>query len=207
MNTHLSALELDEIASGLAPKVPHLAECETCSARLKSFEENALAFGARPQAQILRERLVAKATSTGRRRRLALILVPLAAALALFFVPQLRNENQSQSRIKGAPTVALLNAKGVSVRDAAPGEQLTLSVGGAGFRFARVVVTESDGTTAQVWPIEGKHYGRLPQGASASLRELVVTPGDVVVTASFANEELELSAKAAHTVELRLHVR
>jgi hypothetical protein len=175
MNEHLSALQLDEIVAGLNPAPLHLAGCAECSQRVEALKKESAAFLARPEARAQLERLSPAPQRRSFLRVLA-IAVPLAAGLALFFAwPRPGVED----RIKGAPTIALLDEAGNAVTHAAPGRKLTLAVGAAG--FPRVTVTAVDASGK----IDALYSGPVAAGARVPLMQLEVTPGDVTVTAVF----------------------
>lgn len=175
MSEHLSALELDELAAGLMVAPQHLATCEACARKLQALQQQHAAFLARPEAKRQLEQLAPSAPRRTFLRGLAIAL-PLAAGLALFFAwPR----GPVEDRIKGAPTLMLLNEAGKVVTHAAPGDRLTLAVGSAG--FSRVEVFAVDGNGLE----EPLYSGDVASGALVPLMRLEVTPGDVTVIAVF----------------------
>lgn len=169
MSEHLSSLVLDEIAAGLAPTPEHVASCEQCAAALTNLRAQNAAFLARPEAKAQQARLVPS-------RRSMLWAVPaLAAGVALFvFWP-----NESTNRIKGAPTVVLLDTAGNEVTRANSGQRLTLAVGGAGAASVTISAVDVNGKREQLFA------GAIAPGARVPVMELEVTPGDVTVIADF----------------------
>jgi hypothetical protein len=209
MAQHLSALELDELAAGLAPPPPHLEGCASCRARVEELRAGDRALLARPEAQRRLAALTAgvvgaEAPSPRRWRRLALLAASLAAGLALFLVWP--GPPDDGVRLKGAPAVLLLDAADQSVTRASPGETLTLAVGTGGYTHGAVFALDADGRAERLWPREGDTYGPLPAGARVRLRELRVTPGDVTVRAVFANEARALLAAPDEVRTVRLSV-
>lgn len=178
MTEHLSALQLDEVAAGLAPAPEHLASCSECSKQLAQLRAESAAFLARPEAQ----RQLGQLLPPPRRRpllRLLAIALPLAAVLALLLSwPRAPVED----RIKGTPTVMLLDGTGSPVTHAAPGTKLTLVVGAAGFPRVTVFTIAEDGTK------EPLYAGAVAAGARVPLMKLEVTPGDVTVMAVFERD-------------------
>lgn len=184
MSEHLSALQLDELAAGLAPAPEHLAGCPGCSARLEALRQERAAFLARPEARQQLERLAPPPQRRPFLRGLALV-VSLAAGLALFLAwPRAPVED----RLKGAPTVALLDETGNAVTHAAPGTKLTLAVGTGGFPRVRVFALDAQGKK------EPLYSGPVAAGARVPLLQLEVTPGDVTVTAEFESDTEQKSA-------------
>ncbi len=177
MSDHLSSLELDEVASGLSAGPPHLASCAECRARVSAVKQQNAALLARPEAKRQREALLPAAPRRSTLRLVA-VLVPLAAALALFFVWP-RPATPTGDRIKGAPSVVLLDDHGNAVTHARPGQQLTLAVGAPGFKRVAIFTTGTDGGREPLWA------GSIEDGPRVQLMQLEVTPGDVEVTAEF----------------------
>jgi len=184
VSEHLSALQLDEIVAGLAPAPEHLARCADCSARLEALRQESAAFLSRPEAMAQLARL-APAPPPRSFLRLAALAVPLAAGLAIFLAwPKAPVED----RIKGAPTVVLLDVSGNAVTHAAPGTKLTLAVGSGGFPRVRVFAIDAQGNK------ESLYSGPVASGARVPLSQLEVTPGDVTVTAEFESTTEQRSA-------------
>lgn len=178
MSEHLSALQLDEVVAGLAAAPEHLSACPACSGKLESLRAQSAAFLQRPQAK---RQLEALAPAPQRRSflRVLAIAAPLAAGLALFFsLPH----DPPVDRIKGSPTVILLDEAGNSVTSAAAGSKLTLAVGAAGFERVEIFAVDAEGKK------EPLYSGPVAAGARVPLTQLEVTPGDVTVTAVFARE-------------------
>ena len=175
MSEHLSALQLDELAAGLSAAPPHLATCDACARKLEALRTEQAAFLARPEAKRQLDTLMPAPQPRSFLRVLAIAL-PLAAGLTLFFAwPRAPIED----RIKGAPTVMLLDEAGKVVTHAAPGERLTLAVGSAGFSRVEVFALDARGNK------EPLYSGDVAPGALVPLTRLEVTPGDVTVTAVF----------------------
>lgn len=172
MSEHLSALQLDEVAAGLSPAPEHVAACSQCSSQLGALRAQSAAFLARPEAK----RQVEALAPAPRRRSFLWLAVPLAAGIALSFAwPR----EVPEDRLKGSPTVVLLDGAGNAVTHAAPGTQLTLAVGAAGFSRVQVFAVDAEGKQ------ESLYSGAVAAGARVPLTQLVVTPGDVTVTAVF----------------------
>lgn len=175
MSEHLSPLQLDEIAAGLVPAPEHATSCAQCGQRLEELRRQSAAFLARPEA---RQQLQQLSPAPPRRSflRVLAVAIPLAAGVALFLAwPRAPVED----RIKGAPTVMLLDGSGQAVTHAAPGQKLTLAVGSAGFSRVRVVAVDAAGKKDELYS------GPIAAGAKVPLMQLEVTPGDVTVTAEF----------------------
>ena len=191
MSEHLSALQLDEVVAGLGEPPAHLASCAQCAARLSALKAESAAFLARPEAK---KQLEVLAPAPPRRLSLVpIVALAAAAAVALFFAwPR---GGAPEDRIKGAPSVVLLDAAGNSVTHASPGSRLTLAVGGAGFQTVEVFATDAEGKK------ESLYSGNVAAGARVPLTQLEVTPGDVTVTAVFARDGDE-----KQTVSVRLSV-
>ena len=175
MSEHLSSLQLDEVAAGLGPAPAHLVGCVECSERVAALKKERAAFLARPEARQQLERLAPAPPRRSFLRVLA-IAVPLAAGLTLLLAwPRAPVED----RIKGAPTIALLDEAGNAVTHAAPGTKLMLAVGAAGFSSVTVTAVDATGKKDTLFS------GPVAAGARVPLMQLEVTPGDVTVTAVF----------------------
>lgn len=191
MSEHLSSLQLDEIAAGLGAAPAHLAGCVECAERVVALKKESAAFLSRPEARQQLERLAPAPPQRRSFLRVLAIAVPLAAGLALFLAwPRAPVED----RIKGAPTIALLDEAGNAVTHAAPGTKLTLAVGAAG--FPNVTVTGVDATGKK----DTLFAGPVAAGARVPLMQLEVTPGDVTVTAVFARGAESQSASVRLSV-------
>jgi hypothetical protein len=176
VSEHLSPLQLDEIAAGLMPAPQHATSCAQCATHLEDLRKQSAAFLARPEAKQQLQRLSPAAPPRRSFLRVLAIAVPLAAGLALFLAwPRAPVED----RIKGAPTVMLLDGSGQAVTHANPGQKLTLAVGSAGFSRVRVVAVDTAGKKDELYA------GPIAAGAKVPLMQLEVTPGDVTVTAEF----------------------
>jgi hypothetical protein len=184
VSDHLSALQLDEIVAGLAPPPEHLAGCAECTARVEVLRKESAAFLARPEAKAQLAQLLPAPPRRSFLRVLA-VAVALAAGLAIFLAwPKAPVED----RIKGAPTVVLLDVAGNAVTHAAPGTTLTLAVGSGGFPRVRVFAVDAQGKKEPLFA------GPVAAGARVPLRQLEVTPGDVTVTAEFESDTEQQSA-------------
>jgi len=190
---HLSALELDEIAAELAPRPPHLDDCQACRDRLAALQQANAAILARPEANSLAARLVAQHSAPPARRAppALLFLAPLAASLLLFFAwPRPAPDTE---RLKGAAIIVLLDAKGEVVTRAKVGEQLDVAVRFDAEQAAKVTVFAQTpgGERAQLFS------GQVEPRDRRVLTKVEVTPGDVELTADFERPgQPPLSAKA-----------
>ncbi len=178
MSEHLSALQLDEVVAGFGEAPAHLSHCAQCRQRVEQLRVESVAFMARPEAKRQLEALAPK-PARGSFLRVLAIALPLAAGIALFFAwPRAVPED----RVKGAPTIMLLDGAGNTVTHAAPGSRLTLAVGAAGFSRVEVFAVDAEGKK------ESLYSGAVTAGARVPLTQLEVTPGDVTVTAVFERE-------------------
>lgn len=182
MSTHLSPLELDEAASGLLVDQAHLETCDECRSLVAQRLAQNAKFLQQPRAKAQFEAL-----ASPRKRiplRFALVAFPLAAALALFvFLPRTADE-----RLKGAPTVTLLDQAGNVVTHAPPGQQLTLAVGSTDFPHVKVSARADDGSSSTLFE------GDVARGARVPVMKLEVTPGNVQLTADFSDGERRATA-------------
>lgn len=179
MSEHLSSLQLDEVAAGLVAPPAHVAACAECSQRLDTLKTQSVAFLRRPEAKKQLEKLSPPPVRRGSFLRVLAVVVPLAAGLALFLAwPRAPVED----RIKGAPTVVLLDAAGNLVTHAPVGTKLTLAVGAAGFPRVSVFTVNADGTK------DSLYSGAVAAGARVPIAQLEVTPGDVTVMAVFERD-------------------
>lgn len=175
MSEHLSALQLDEIATGLVAAPEHVSSCAVCAERLAALRTSYSSFLARSEAQQQMKALQPRRSSV----RLVAVAASLAAALALFFAWP---NSPNAERLKGSPTVMLLDEAGQPVTHAAPGSKLTLAVGSAGFSRVRIVATDDAGKEDELY------RGPVAAGTRVPLMQLEVSPGDVTVTAEFESE-------------------
>lgn len=193
MNEHPSALVLDEVAAGLPvpPEVTaHLSGCAPCRGRLDEVQRARAAAQAHPRAAPVLDRLLEKAEAPAAKPKLkwlhvAAVALPLAAGLALLVVNPIA-QPVDDTRLKGAPSVELLDDAGAPVTRAKPGQVLTLAVGGAGLTHAVVLAIDAQGVST-LWPKDGTTLGALAPGARVRLDTFTVTPGDVRVVALFAS--------------------
>lgn len=182
MSEHLSSLQLDEVAAGLASPPEHLTSCADCTSKLAALKTQNAAFLSMPRAQSQMKSIAVEKP----KRRAVLWLVPLAAAIAIGVFVQ---RDDSSERLKGIASIVLLDTKGESVTEASVGQRLTLAVGGAGAKSVKVV----DGDTG-----EEIFSGPIAQGARVPLMELEVSPGDVTLRAEFddgASAQVRLRVK------------
>lgn len=200
MSDHVSQLVLDEAAAGL-PVDPeaqvHLDTCDTCHAALEAAKATRERITAMPGAQRTLNALLAKTEAPApapkkpapRWLTIAAVALPLAAGLALFvFAPVTPS---TDTRLKGAPTVELLDAQGRAVTRAKVGDTLKLAVGGAGLGYAVVLAVDGQGVTT-LWPKDGGELGGVAPGARVTLDAFTVTPGNVRLIALFSKEPKRL---------------
>lgn len=185
MNSHLSALVIDELAAGLENReaTEHLSTCAECQQRLATVKQKHEAISALPAFQQRLEAVKLEASAPARRPwlRVVSIALPLAAALALFvFWPR-----GDDVLLKGTPTVELLSNE-VPVVVAKPGDRVALAVGGAGATHAVIFGVEASGTVTKLWPAGGDAAAIAP-GARVPLDvSFEVTPGDLVILGFFS---------------------
>jgi hypothetical protein len=186
MGEHLSALALDEVAAGTVnPQADaHLRECGECRRRLDAVTSSSSAISAMPafEARLRDLESTLPAAPPSRWRRVALVAVPLAAALVLLVV---LGRPDDGTRLKGAPTVELL-LDGQPVSQAREGTRLDLAVGGAGATHAVILGVEASGAVVLLWP-EGDGAAAIEPGARTLVgKRFVVTSGDLLVVAFFS---------------------
>ena len=189
MSEHLSSLQLDEVVAGLGDAPAHLSHCPQCRQQIEQLRGQSAAFMARPEAKRQLEVLAPK-PQRGSFLRVLAIALPLAVGIALFFAwPR----EIPEDRVKGAPTILLLDGAGNAVTHAAPGSRLTLAVGAAGFSRVEIFAVDAEGKR------EALYSGAVAAGARVPLTQLEVTPGDVTVTAVFERdaERQSVSVKLA----------
>ena len=180
MSEHLSALQLDEVAAEAGPLPEHLATCALCLQKVEVLRAESLGFLSRPEARRQLEKLAPAPAKRSSFLRVLAVALPLAAGLALFLNWQ---RAPVEDRIKGSPTVMLLDEKGDAVTQAAPGTKLTLVVGAAGYPRVEVFAIDAAGQRLPLFA------GNVAPGARVPLMQLEVTPGDVTVTAVFERDD------------------
>ncbi|MBL8912169.1 MAG: hypothetical protein JNM17_15870 [Archangium sp.] len=184
MSEHLSALQLDEQAMG-SPANPHLASCGECTAKLEALKKQNAVFLARADAKSFEAKLLEKhvAPPPSRLSRVVLMIAPLAAAVLLFVVwPKADPVVDGGDRVKGAPLVMLLDARGAPVTTANVGDELSLALRFSGTEARKVTVSaiDANGKREELWS------GSVPPNERAVISKLKVTPGNVEVVADFA---------------------
>lgn len=214
MSEHLSPLELDEAAAGLAPPPAHLSACADCATRLEELKAERASLLASPDAARRLDAVLAKQPELSARPKLKLlhvaaIALPLAAGIALLVFAPVWNAHDD--RLKGAVTVELVDASGTAVTSAPAGQSVSLAVGGAGLPYVAVFAVDAQGEVAPLWPAKGEMMAALAPGARVTLSSFEVTPGDVTVHALFAKEarsmnELELMLEALVAQDKADHV-
>ncbi len=208
MSAHLSALELDELAAGLVQPPPHLAECEPCRDRLEALRASRAAFTQHPEAARVLARLQAQPApviALPRRRVVPVLAAGLALAAGLILLVSLPVDDDG-TRLKGAVSVALLDAQGVAVTKAKVGQTVTLAVGGAGKSHAAVFALDDSGARTLLFPASGTTLGPIERGAQVKLRTFEVTPGAVTLIARFADSAVDVEAPALSEARVRLEV-
>ncbi len=187
MSDHLSAFALDEVATdgGSPEAMAHLAECQPCRERLEAVRQQHQTLKGTREFQARFEAIAATTAKAAAPnpwpRRLAIVL-PLAAALAVFILSPIGDD----TRLKGAPTVELLAGERPTTQ-AKPGDRLTLAVGGAGHTHAAVFAIDAEAQLTVLWP-PGDSTAAIAPGARVPLGQpFEVTAGDVVVIASFGD--------------------
>lgn len=191
MSEHLSALSLDELASGVGAQpgaAEHVAACADCAAKLGALKASRDTLLASGDAARRLEAVLAKTAAPAPRPRLKLVHVaaialPLAAGLALLIAAPVKTNDDA--RLKGAVTVELDDEAGRAVNVATPGQKLTLAVGAAGLPYGAVFAVDAQGAVTVLWP-RGETMGAVDKGARVALATLEVTPGDVAVVAVFS---------------------
>ena len=180
MSEHLSPLQLDEVAAEVGAVPEHLATCAACTQKVVVLRTERLEFMSRPEAKRQLEKFAPAAPKKSSFLRVLAVALPLAAGVALVFAWQ---RAPVEDRIKGAPTVMLLDEKGNAVTQAAPGAKLTLVVGAAGYPRVEVFAVDEKGQRSPLFA------GNVAPGARVPLMQLEVTPGDVTVTAVFERDD------------------
>jgi hypothetical protein len=188
MSEHLSPLELDEAAADLASP-PHLAQCARCQQRVKALKADAGSMLDRPEAKAQLERLTKPKAA---RPSPWLLLVSLAATLGLFFLVT----DPPKDRVKGAPTILLLDSAQNPVSTADIGQHLTLSVTAPAAKAVTVFATTRPNQRETLWS------GDIKSGQRNDLMDLVVTPGDVELEAVFTSPD-STNATAKMTLKVR----
>ena len=188
MSPHLSDLALDALTPHAERDLsePHLGGCDRCRARLTAFRaarERALAA---PEFERVFARVAARRPT---RRDRIFIGLAIAAALALAFVAV---PHRPAQRLKGGARLQLVrlgDARPASVFH--PGEQVALSVGGAGHRYALVVARPEASPPVQVWPSQPQS-GEIGRGAAVQLQPAFeVTEGSMRLVALFSDAPLD----------------
>lgn len=208
---HLTALGLDEAASGLpleAEDAQHLESCDVCRERVASLTQaNRAILSQATAAHLLKKFTDAPPAATpastapavvpirSRSKRLGLlaaVALPLAAGLAVWLAPAQKPDDGLT--FKGAVSLELLNTREIPTTRAHPDDELTLAVGAAGHRFGAVFAIDENGSITPLFPKRGDTMGPLLGTARQKLDHLTVTPGNTLVIAFFADSAQPLSS-------------
>lgn len=203
---HLTALALDEAASGLpleAEDAQHLEGCGVCRERVTTLTQaNRAILSQATAAHLLKKFTDAPGAPTtalttptrSRTRRWGLLVaaaLPLAAGLAMWLAPTQKPDDGLT--FKGAVSLELLNTREIPTTRAHPDDELTLAVGAAGHRFGAVFAIDENGSITPLYPKRGDTMGPLLGTARQKLDHLTVTPGNTLVIAFFADTARPLS--------------
>jgi len=193
VSEHVSQLVLDELLAG-APANAHVEGCAECRARLETLKTQAAASQASFAYARTRARVTAPPAPTPWKWIVAL-LVPLAAALLLFFIPHAPAPVVEGERLKGTASLDFITRDGISVTEVHPGARLKLKVGAGGFTHGLALAVEDNGTVTQLWPDAGADDTLPGTGFVTLPRELEATPGPVTVHVLLSNAPID-AAKA-----------
>lgn len=187
MTEHLSALDLDEVAAGLAAEAvrSHADRCADCRARVGEIQNDRSTVLADPRFAIGRQRLAAP---TGERRWrwsfAGVGVIGMAAGVALLFLVPQRLHLQPKG---GRPTLALVSSDGKPVEIARMGEVVEVRANPAGHRYALIVaIDESPPAATVLWPPGAGNSGAIASGKTVSVR-VRVTAGAARIVAAFSD--------------------
>lgn len=138
----------------------------------------------------------------GKLQRAMPIIVPIAAALLMFYLATAELPKKA-TRVEGAAAIDLLGGPdGGVVFDARPGEALQLKLLTGGFTHALVLSVDKDRNIELLWPLD--QDGAIGSGQSFTVpRRLEAPAWSIVVHAFFGRAPLDAKATVA-SLELAL---
>ncbi len=200
MADHLSALVLDELASGLPASgeaKAHAQACPQCQLRLEGLRAARQAAKGAPQFERVWAKVRHAPPEPERTSRWGWMAAPLGAmALAMLLVLVVPGgEPPNESRLKGTSSFRVLSAQGGQpISRANPGDRVVLAVGSAGHPYGLVLGVDESGAVSLVWPMGTFESGQVPSGPEARLDPpFEVTEGSLELFALFSDKPLELA--------------
>jgi predicted anti-sigma-YlaC factor YlaD len=194
MSDHVSSLDLDEAAAGMAEAraQAHLAACAECRGKLDAVAVSRQAVIAAPALRQTRGRLP-KVRSL--RPWLWTGAAAGAAALLLVLLP-LRAPRGTLA--KGGAGLSLRTLAGAEATAPRIGEEVALRLSAGPHHHVLAVAIDEAGRAAPLWPAgeAGRTSGAVRPGAHLSA-PMLVTAGAVRVVAAFSDESITLEEVAA----------
>jgi RNA polymerase sigma factor (sigma-70 family) len=185
MTEHLSALDLDEVAAGLASDAArrHATRCPDCRGRVARAEGDRRATMTDPRFGIARNRLGDR--TDARRWQWKIVgAAAMAAGVALtVFLPQ-RLHLQAKG---GRTAIALVGLDGQPVERPRVGDELEVHANPGRHRYGLVLAIEnSPASTTLLWPSGGGESGAIAPGENVSVH-VRVTAGATRIVAAFSD--------------------
>lgn len=186
MTPHLSALALDEAATGLTlseKNSAHLQECRTCQEVVATRKTEAAELARNPRAMAVKNRLLEKAATGPKASWWAPLGLLAVASMGWLFLAPL-NEETLNSRMKGSSVSLefLRLSDGLPVTTVKSGELLKISVATPRAGHVCVVMVDAEGSVSWLWPAgAGGTSSFLPGGETTLNSGFRVTPGSLTL--------------------------
>jgi hypothetical protein len=192
MTEHLSALDLDEIAAGLAPDATraHANGCNDCRTRLTRISADRRAAMNDPRFALGRARL--HATSARHRQWGWGIGGAVAAAASIAFVLWLPHRAQLRAK-GGGPTLALVSVDGQPATAPRVDDVVELRANpGSRTHGLILAISKAPPSTTVLWPAGASRSGSMTAGKYTSIR-VRVTPGAVRIVGAFSDRPIGIA--------------
>jgi hypothetical protein len=208
MTDHASMLDLEKLVCGEGTEAAqaHVKDCPRCLEALTALQTDQTLVGGAPyerafQGAVAALREIPHVASQPMRgaprpvsHRLWAVgfIAAVAATFALLFV---RPPPAPEDRLKGNPTLIVLDEHEEPAGEVRPNDRLSMVVTGSTLPFVAVLALEASGQVTPVWPTYGRAEARPPSGRLPI--EFEVTEGSVEILVLLGPEPFAIAPALA----------